>query len=79
MGRARAHAAEARSRDFEVFDREYALVFLLSLSFQALPVYKTLKLSRISVSLNLDSADGVVNGRQVLRCQFYRCSAKILL
>src|SRR5438045_56648 len=43
-----------------------------------LAIYKALKLRRISVSLNIDCRDGIVNGLQIVRRQFYACAANVL-
>ena len=44
-----------------------------------LAIYETLELRRISVSLNLDCRDNIMDCLQIFRSQFYLCAAKILL
>jgi hypothetical protein len=50
-----------------------------SLCFKSLTVYKTLKVGRVSITLNVKCGDGVVNGLQIVRCQLHVCATKILL
>src|SRR5579863_2166480 len=43
----------------------------------SLAVHQTLKLSRVSLSLNIDCRDGIVNGLEIVGRQFHTCAAKI--
>jgi len=43
-----------------------------------LAIYETLKVSRISVSLNIDCGNGISDSREIVRRQFHVCAAKIL-
>ena len=43
-----------------------------------LAIYETLEVSRISVSLDADCGDGIVDGLQIVRCQFHVCAAEIV-
>src|SRR3954454_13195304 len=52
---------------------------VLSDSNDPLPVYEILKLSRVSVALNLDCRDDIVNCFHIFRRQFHLCGCKIFL
>ena len=43
-----------------------------------LPIDQALKLSRISLPLNIDDGDNIMNELQIVRREFNACTAKIL-